>query len=281
MAPSESPAPLRGPALSRRTCSTLGRLYPRLCTLPSFTHTRAHTHTHTVTLPPPSPLQWPNATTGLQTGVARRLAEAESAPGALRHELLVDKNLLGKLIGPGGSKLKEIMTHTACGVFVCDKEAPPGYAEAQRLVVLVGLEPAVRAASLRVFETVGTGMGGSAHGGNGAGGAVGGAVAANRDAPPQVGGGFVLPHFLTHLEGWPSTSPDTERIAAALGPGRVRHDVVVPRTMLGRIIGPGGAQKRELRAKTNADIYVIDHEPPPGSGANERMVVLCGTPLQV
>jgi len=57
----------------------------------------------------------------------------------MRHDLLLEKNRMGRLIGPRGSTLRTLVQNTSCQVFVLDKEGPPpGYSEGQRLVVLVG-----------------------------------------------------------------------------------------------------------------------------------------------
>ena len=56
----------------------------------------------------------------------------------MRHELLLEKRSLGRLIGPGGVIFKDLITRTGCQIIVIDTEVPPGYPEPWRLVVLVG-----------------------------------------------------------------------------------------------------------------------------------------------
>ena len=64
-------------------------------------------------------------------------------------------------------------------------------------------------------------------------------------------------------------------------PGNVRHDMVVDSSMMGRIIGPKGMHHRELTAKTDCNVIIMDKEPPPGHAPDQRLVVLIGTTSQV
>ena len=80
---------------------------------------------------------WPS-TEGISGPSGLRIAQAEAVPGVVRHEVVLEKQKLGRFIGPQGSCLKELQTRSSCGIFVCDKEPPPGFGETQRLVVIVG-----------------------------------------------------------------------------------------------------------------------------------------------
>ena len=50
------------------------------------------------------------------------------------------RGLIARWSGVGGAMLKELQTRTGTQLHVCDKEPPPGYAESQRLIVIIGAE---------------------------------------------------------------------------------------------------------------------------------------------
>jgi rRNA processing protein Krr1/Pno1 len=62
--------------------------------------------------------------------------------------------VLGRLIGSGGSKLRDLQARTSCHIFVVDKEVPPGRTGETRAVVLVGPLPSLSAATQEVESVV-------------------------------------------------------------------------------------------------------------------------------
>ncbi|KAL1508226.1 hypothetical protein AB1Y20_004343 [Prymnesium parvum] len=88
------------------------------------------------------------------SGEGRRIAESLARPGARRHDVLVGKAAIGRLIGRGGGAYRELVARTGCAVFILDKEAPPAAPAGQRLVCLVGTEHQVAAAAAEVAAVV-------------------------------------------------------------------------------------------------------------------------------
>ena len=95
---------------------------------------------------PPTVLagDWPLTSTRNKVGERiRRLTES----GRVRHDILVSKENVGRIIGQRGNTLLALLQGTQCEVFVLDKEGPPpGVDDNQRLVVLVGDQAQVRRA---------------------------------------------------------------------------------------------------------------------------------------
>ena len=51
---------------------------------------------------------------------------AEALPGAVRHDVILTVRAVGRLIGPSGENYKRVAAETQCGLFIIDKEPPPG-----------------------------------------------------------------------------------------------------------------------------------------------------------
>jgi len=89
---------------------------------------------------------WPYTT----EKVGDRIRALETTPGHVRHDILVEKSKVGRIIGPRGTSLKALIEATACEVFVLDKEGPPmGFPPDMRAVILVGT---FRVVSHALFE---------------------------------------------------------------------------------------------------------------------------------
>ena len=73
-------------------------------------------------------------------------------------------------------------------------------------------------------------------------------------------------------QGWPPTTGFVgQRIRSLeLTVGNVRNDVMVAKTMVGRLIGTGGSMYKELQTKTGAQIFILDKEGPPPGQADDR-----------
>ena len=272
----------------------------------------------------------------------QKVAVAMRQPGAVRHDMLVEKKVVGRLIGAQGSAHRELSELTGCTIVIVDKEAPPGQSEDARLVVLVGSREQVSFAVWAVLDVLqrlkaGAAGAGSTSGGAAAfgslrsssallGGAVGGAglmthTAGSTQLPlgPLLPAGTQLsagigveavrigpavqqpPHSpaadlatsslaaapiisFERLTGdWPPpTKRDGARIAAALrDPGAVRHDLLVDKKAVGKLIGPGGATHRQMVSRSGCAIVIIDKETPPCQPEEARLVALVGSPAQV
>ena len=230
---------------------------------------------------------WP--TTGPN---AARMRTIGAKPGNVRNDVLVEKRRVGVLIGAGGSTFKELAQKTGATICILDKEGPPpGFAEEQRLVAILGSEAQVALGSREVERLVGR--------------------AAERASkpppqepqelwkpppqepppkspqePPQPSpeqpatassGGRIL------FADWPTSGPKAARMRT-LGakPGNVRNDVLVEKRRVGVLIGAGGKTVAELQGTTGASVFIIDKEgPPPGCGADERLMAILGSEEQV
>ena len=51
-----------------------------------------------------------------------RILKMTSEAGNVRHDIMVDKALMGRVIGPKGSTLRSLTSDTQCEIFVLDKE---------------------------------------------------------------------------------------------------------------------------------------------------------------
>jgi len=232
-----------------------------------------------------------------------------------RHDIIVEKAHVGRLIGSGGSTYKELGQKTQCNIFVLDKEGPaPGFPEDQRIVVLIGSQAQVAHADLEIAQLLqgappnaGAAVGQSQVGGSGLYGSSGlepgqhaalqqfalmqallqqqqAGVAAAASAVAAAGGqsqGFIgqkLVHNFPGLE-----TPSGRRIQMLENtPGMSRHDIIVEKAHVGRLIGSGGSTYKELTQKTGCNIFVLDKEgPAPGFPEDQRIVVLIGTEAQV
>lgn len=63
--------------------------------------------------------------------------------------------------------------------------------------------------------------------------------------------------------------------------GNIRHDVLIERRVIGRILGKGGRDLEALQLCTGAEVFIIDKYPPPGEGDDHRLLVLIGRADQV
>ena len=80
-------------------------------------------------------------------------AKLELTEGVVRHDVMIEKSLVGRLIGRGGSIFKALVARTGCEIFVLDKEGPPpGCAPHMRLVILMGSEMATGCAAAEIED---------------------------------------------------------------------------------------------------------------------------------
>lgn len=60
---------------------------------------------------------WPPST--MPSG--RSIEQFQASPGNVRHDILISKQQVGRVIGAGGSMFKELTQKTGCNIFVLDK----------------------------------------------------------------------------------------------------------------------------------------------------------------
>ena len=69
---------------------------------------------------------WPHLNYRKCDNAGEKIAAAESYPGAVRHDLLLTSQAIGRLIGPRGANFRRVKLETGCELFILDKEPPPG-----------------------------------------------------------------------------------------------------------------------------------------------------------
>ena len=198
----------------------------------------------------------------------------------------------------------------SCEIFVLDKEGPPpGCSQEQRLIVLIGREDKVLSAEVEVASLLKGGAtadkdsGGTAgtEGGDGNGSfksetsdgsGIDSAPSSDPSGAPEAESGApssmppVSRADSTNRIGgdWPLQQPRVgARIAMLETVSSLhRHDLIVDKSVLGRLIGPSGAAHRALVQQTKCEIFLLDKQgPPPGYTAEQRLVVLIGGQAQV
>ena len=64
-------------------------------------------------------------------------------------------------------------------------------------------------------------------------------------------------------------------------PLNIRHDVLIERRVIGRLLGKGGRDLEAMQLCSGAEIFIIDKYPPPGEGDDHRLCVLIGKPESI
>jgi len=231
---------------------------------------------------------WP----AMDSTSGRKMAALCEQPGIIRHDIRVAKPIVGRLIGSGGATFRDLSQRTGASIFVLDKEGPPpGWSNDWRLVIIMGYEAQVIHAIQEVETLIGSSPllsgGGAAaphkpqqggYGGYAGYGAAGQIGAAGPPGQTASGLGSIL------VTGWPTAAEPSGRRMASLEqtPGMIRHDMLVLKPYVGRLIGQGGATYRELQTRTGCTIFILDKEgPPPGFPDDQRLVSLMGFEPQV
>jgi len=216
-------------------------------------------------------------------GFGKKIAETASKPGNVRHDMILDRAVLGCLFGSGSNKQKELIARTGCGIYIIEREPPPNCSEEQRLIVFVGSSlavstassevllmlqhaalPQLPAAEVRVLPSSRASL-------------------AARPADALPGEVPILFNFQRLVSNWPPPYGGFgKQIIEAEGvPGNVRHEVLVHQTAIGKLIGAGGSQQKELMVRTGCGIFIIGKEPPPNYPEDQRLIVFVGSPTQV
>ena len=91
---------------------------------------------------------WPYSTEKCGMRMAQLMRE-----GRVRHDIIIEKAKVGKIIGSRGATLQAVIQSTTCEIFVLDKEgAPPGFGADQRLICLVGFDSQVSSAMAEIDQ---------------------------------------------------------------------------------------------------------------------------------
>ena len=223
--------------------------------------------------------------------------------GSVRHDILVSTSEVGKIMGLQGAMLQALQASTSCEIFVLDKEGPPpGCGADQRLVMLMGSESQVTFAAAEVEKVLGVpgyqpgNAATSAYAqqpaysmqqyttGNQSYAQQYGDQQGPQQGPqqqPQVGGGSSMQLVLAGE--WPLTSDKVgARVSQLVQLGMVRHDILVEKSKVGRLIGSRGSTLQALQQSTQCEMFILDKEgPPPGFPFDQRLVVLMGQDAQV
>jgi len=93
---------------------------------------------------------WPPGNTQRGAQILKTLAST----GHIRHDMLMDDQHIGRLIGKGGEVYKQMRSVTGCNIWCLDTCEPPGFPAELRLVVLVGLPVQVAGAIGMIVEIV-------------------------------------------------------------------------------------------------------------------------------
>ena len=62
----------------------------------------------------------------------------------VRCDILIERRVIGRILGKGGRDLEALQLSTATKVFVIDKYPPPNEGDDHRLLVLIGQPDALR-----------------------------------------------------------------------------------------------------------------------------------------
>ena len=100
--------------------------------------------------------------------------------------------------------------------------------------------------------------------------------------PPQPG----QEEFYRRPDNWPGRGYLVKYVGESIHrkqetPFNIRHDILIEKRVIGRILGKGGRDLEGLQLSTGASVFIIDKYPPPGEGEDHRLLVLIGRPDQV
>jgi len=92
--------------------------------------------------------------------------------------------------------------------------------------------------------------------------------------------------FYRRPDNWPGRGYLVRYVGEAIHkaqetPLHVRHDVLIERRVIGRILGKGGRDLEAMQLCSGSEIFIIDKYPPPGEGDDHRLLIVIGKPDQV
>eukprot|EP00745_Piridium_sociabile_P014797 TRINITY_DN21806_c1_g1_i1.p1 TRINITY_DN21806_c1_g1~~TRINITY_DN21806_c1_g1_i1.p1 ORF type:complete len:228 (+),score=44.67 TRINITY_DN21806_c1_g1_i1:75-686(+) len=171
--------------------------------------------------------------------------------GSTSYEMLVKAGDCGKIIGRGGSKIRELQDQTGCKIMVSRDDEGNG----QRRVELSGPDDAIDLAVEIINQILESGDRSSSGGGGGGGGG---------DRRPQQSYGMQY--------------DDVSGGGGGGGSGGSSKEVIrVDSSFVGRIIGKGGSRIRELQDETGCRINVSRD----GGNYGQTEVELIGSQLAI
>lgn len=100
--------------------------------------------------------------------------------------------------------------------------------------------------------------------------------------PPQPG----QEEYYRRPDNWPGRGYLVRYVGEAIHraqntPLNIRHDVLIERRVIGRLLGKGGRDLEAMQLCSGAEIFIIDKYPPPGEGDDHRLCVLIGKPESI
>jgi rRNA processing protein Krr1/Pno1 len=120
-------------------------------------------------LPPGWPQQdtHPHAARSIQAAKAAAAAAAGTQADEIeRHDMIINKSHVGRLIGAGGSMHQRLTEQSGASIVIIDKEAPPGFHNDLRAVVLIGSSEHITHARRLIHETTRSSEGTEVRGGS-------------------------------------------------------------------------------------------------------------------
>jgi hypothetical protein len=100
--------------------------------------------------------------------------------------------------------------------------------------------------------------------------------------PPQPG----QEEFYRRPDNWPGRGYLVRYVGEAIHraqntPLNIRHDQIIERRVIGRLLGKGGRDLEAMQLCSGSQIFIIDKYPPPDEGDDHRLLVIIGKPDQV
>ena len=81
--------------------------------------------------------------------VGEAIHRAQETVGNIRHDVLIERRTIGRILGKGGRDLEALQLGTGCEIYIIDKYPPPDESDDYRLIVIIGTADSVRALTAR------------------------------------------------------------------------------------------------------------------------------------
>ena len=201
-------------------------------------------------------------------GKGRQLADAMLVPGVKRHDVLVDAQMVSRIIGARGVEFARLTATTGCKIYVFDKLEIPGWPGNKRLVALVGSESSIDSARHEIDAVLARAEE---------------CIATQREDPT---GSRKRSHAETFqgqlsvpgvgLNNWAPMTNIERKVAGAMNAapaGVTRFDMGIDQAYVGRLIGQRGATLKDLIGKSGeCAILIDDKDDMPGYPPGTRQV---------
>jgi len=79
-------------------------------------------------------------------------------------------------------------------------------------------------------------------------------------------------------DGWPAPGASKNGMSLQIAqgqPGNTRHDILVEKSICGKLIGKGGAMMKELKETSACEIFIFSEDEPPAPVPNDKRLVVC------